>query len=241
MTRLGQAHRITAPLSSPVLMHAVGQGALGVEIRYGDREARQLLRGIGHWETEWRCAAERGLLRVLEGGCSVPVGVETTLVEIKGGDGPSSSGGPSSTASASSSSTPTPASAGYAESSFTPLDGASPILHLSGLLPLTQPLPAPSTPADELAQYLQPRRATLKLSASVTSLDGRTHVVYDAPEQVVTSWRSAQAWGEECARRLKGMGAGEVLDVINEQRKERELADLERAKEVSAQAVAAAQ
>ena len=27
MTRLGQAHRITAPLPSPVLMHAVGQGA----------------------------------------------------------------------------------------------------------------------------------------------------------------------------------------------------------------------
>jgi hydroxymethylbilane synthase len=87
-------------------------------------------------------------------------------------------------------------------------------------------------PADELAQYLVPRKAVLKLSASVTSLDGQTHVVYDAPEQVVSSWQSAQAWGEECARKLRSMGASEVLDVINEQRRAREAEDIERAKQV---------
>lgn len=233
MTRLGQAHRITAPLSSPVLMHAVGQGALGVEIRHGDRDTRQLLRQIGHWETEWRCAAERGLLRVLEGGCSVPVGVETTLVELKPKlrTQPSSSGGPSGV-NGHDESAAHGHNAGYAESSFEPLNGDSPILHLSGLLPLTQPLPPASMSADELAQYLAPRKAVLKLSASVTSLDGTTHVVYDAPEQVVSSWRSAQAWGEECARKLKEMGAGEVLDVINEQRRAREAEDVERARKV---------
>ena len=34
------------------------------------------------WKTGWATRAERSMLRVLEGGCSVPVGCETTLVEI---------------------------------------------------------------------------------------------------------------------------------------------------------------
>ena len=59
--------------------HAVGQGALGVEWREGDEWVEEILEQVeketgsrGRWEGE----AERGLLRVLEGGCSVPVGVE---------------------------------------------------------------------------------------------------------------------------------------------------------------------
>jgi len=35
-----------------------------------------------HQETQWRCLAERALLRELEGGCSVPVGVYTSLSQI---------------------------------------------------------------------------------------------------------------------------------------------------------------
>ncbi|KAK4687091.1 hydroxymethylbilane synthase, partial [Tremellales sp. Uapishka_1] len=85
LTRVSLSSRITCPLSAPTLMHAVSQGALGVEIRSGDERLRTALQGMGHWPTEWRCGAERGLLRVLEGGCSVPVGVESELIE--GGDG----------------------------------------------------------------------------------------------------------------------------------------------------------
>ena len=209
-------------------MHAVGQGALGVEIRSGDREMQQLLRSIGHWETEWRCAAERGLLRVLEGGCSVPVGVETTLVEITSTASGSTPRGEANGTSTHVNPSEDMAEEGYAESSFPPLTPSSPLLHFSGIYPPTYPLPSTHTPPAEISQILLPRRATLKLSASVTSLDGRTHVVYDAPEQIVASWRGAQAWGEECARRLRGMGAGEVLDEINEQRRAREAADEER-------------
>lgn len=43
------------------------------------------------WKTSWRTRAERMMLHVLEGGCSVPVGCETTLTEVfvRGGEGDS--------------------------------------------------------------------------------------------------------------------------------------------------------
>lgn len=44
------------------------------------------MRKIVHWQTEYRVSAERACLRKLEGGCSVPVGVCSDLVESA--DGP---------------------------------------------------------------------------------------------------------------------------------------------------------
>ena len=41
-----------------------------------------MIRYLGDWESDWRCKGERALLRVLEGGCSVPVGVETEIVHL---------------------------------------------------------------------------------------------------------------------------------------------------------------
>lgn len=41
---------------------------------------------LNHWQTVWACLAERACLRVLEGGCSVPVGVWSTLTEGTGED-----------------------------------------------------------------------------------------------------------------------------------------------------------
>jgi hydroxymethylbilane synthase len=79
--RLGWKDRISSDIAPPTLFYAVSQGALAVEIRMGDAQSRALCRAITHWQTEWRCAAERACLRVLEGGCSVPVGVNTELVE----------------------------------------------------------------------------------------------------------------------------------------------------------------
>ena len=81
MVRLGLGDRITSDLAPPTLLYAVSQGALALEIRADDEHARSLCRSITHWQTEWRCHAERALLRVLEGGCSVPVGVHTVLVD----------------------------------------------------------------------------------------------------------------------------------------------------------------
>ena len=80
LLRLGFGDRVTSDIVPPTLFHAVGQGALAVEIRADDAEARTLCDALTHWQTSWRCLAERACLRVLEGGCSVPVGVHSELV-----------------------------------------------------------------------------------------------------------------------------------------------------------------
>lgn len=79
MVRLGWGPRITCDIGPPTLFPAVSQGALAIEIRTDDTAARALCRAITHRPTEWACLAERACLRVLEGGCSVPVGVSTSL------------------------------------------------------------------------------------------------------------------------------------------------------------------
>lgn len=85
LLRLGMEDRITAYLSKKDggILHAVGQGAIGIEVRSDDEEAKKLLAKIGCEYTTLACLAERSLLRTLEGGCSVPIGVETEWVTKK--------------------------------------------------------------------------------------------------------------------------------------------------------------
>lgn len=71
--------RITKFLNCNEMYHAVGQGAIGVEIQKNNEKMRLLCSVIGCRTTTWKCVAERSLLRRLEGGCSVPVGVWSTL------------------------------------------------------------------------------------------------------------------------------------------------------------------
>lgn len=89
LIRIGLGHRITASVASPQLYHAVGQGAIGVETRMGDRRSRDIIGSLECWKTSWRTRAERMMLQVLEGGCSVPVGCETKITEVfvRGGEG----------------------------------------------------------------------------------------------------------------------------------------------------------
>ncbi|BCS19206.1 porphobilinogen deaminase [Aspergillus puulaauensis] len=63
------------------MLYAVGQGALGIEIRKDDNVMEDMLKTIGHKETTFACLAERSLLRTLEGGCSAPLGVETEWID----------------------------------------------------------------------------------------------------------------------------------------------------------------
>ncbi|KAF5392606.1 hypothetical protein D9757_002127 [Collybiopsis confluens] len=79
MVRLGMGARLTSDLAPPILYHAVSQGALAIEIRADDKESLEICQKITHRETAWRCLAERACLRKLEGGCSVPVGVGSSL------------------------------------------------------------------------------------------------------------------------------------------------------------------
>lgn len=58
---------------------AAGQGAIGLEIRSDDAEARGFAQAINHLPT-WHCVvAEREFLRLLEGGCHTPVGVFSAI------------------------------------------------------------------------------------------------------------------------------------------------------------------
>ena len=55
---------------------AVGQGALGLEIRSDDPASADFLRPLDHLKTHLDVVAERALLRTLRAGCHAPVGVE---------------------------------------------------------------------------------------------------------------------------------------------------------------------
>lgn len=79
LKRLGMSDRIHQILPDEVSLHAVGQGALGIECRADDQEVLSLLKAIEHIPTRDRTLAERAFLRELEGGCQVPIGVNTQL------------------------------------------------------------------------------------------------------------------------------------------------------------------
>lgn len=79
LQRLGMSDRIHQVLPAEVSLHAVGQGALGIECRAEDTEVLTLLKALEHQPSAWRCQAERAFLRELEGGCQVPIGVNTLL------------------------------------------------------------------------------------------------------------------------------------------------------------------
>ncbi|KAI5461743.1 porphobilinogen deaminase, dipyromethane cofactor binding domain-containing protein [Mariannaea sp. PMI_226] len=85
LQRMDLGHHITQFLESDNggILHAVGQGALGVECRENDERVRKMLKTIENNETALACEAERSLMRELEGGCSVPIGAETKWVDGK--------------------------------------------------------------------------------------------------------------------------------------------------------------
>lgn len=61
--------------------YAVGQGAMAVECREDDQRILDLLSPIVDFKTTFECLAERSLMKKLEGGCSVPLGVRSTWVD----------------------------------------------------------------------------------------------------------------------------------------------------------------
>ncbi|MGL5076540.1 MAG: hydroxymethylbilane synthase [Waterburya sp.] len=79
LQRLGMDDRIHQIISSEVSLHAVGQGALGIECRDGDEEILKVLKVLEDPESSDRALAERAFLRELEGGCQVPIGVNTSI------------------------------------------------------------------------------------------------------------------------------------------------------------------
>ncbi|TEA29482.1 hypothetical protein DBR06_SOUSAS510036, partial [Sousa chinensis] len=79
LQRMGWQNRVGQILHPEECMYAVGQGALGVEVRAKDQDILDLVGVLHDPETLLRCIAERAFLRHLEGGCSVPVAVHTAM------------------------------------------------------------------------------------------------------------------------------------------------------------------
>lgn len=74
LKRLGWEKSMTEILPCDTLLPAVGQGALGIEIRKDDSRLKSMIRKLHHTPTAQSVLAERALLRHLEGGCQVPIG-----------------------------------------------------------------------------------------------------------------------------------------------------------------------
>lgn len=79
LQRLDMSDRIHQVIPPEISLHAVGQGALGIECREGDTEILEVIKALEDEESRDRALAERSLLRELEGGCQVPIGVNTSV------------------------------------------------------------------------------------------------------------------------------------------------------------------
>ena len=79
LERLGFGNRIHQIIPGDISLHAVGQGALGIECVEGKPEVLEIIKVLEHTTTSRRCLAERAFLRELEGGCQVPIGVNSQI------------------------------------------------------------------------------------------------------------------------------------------------------------------
>jgi hydroxymethylbilane synthase len=79
LIRLGLANSIRSFLEPPFFLPAVGQGALGWEIRTEDRQTAELLRPLIDGPSFAAVRAERAMLRELQGGCSAPIAALGTV------------------------------------------------------------------------------------------------------------------------------------------------------------------
>jgi hydroxymethylbilane synthase len=73
LRRIGRADVVTELLSTDLCIPAVGQGALGVEIRAGEESILTLVAELEDLETAIATATERGVLIAVDGSCQVPV------------------------------------------------------------------------------------------------------------------------------------------------------------------------
>ncbi|MCS7269669.1 MAG: hydroxymethylbilane synthase [Gemmataceae bacterium] len=81
LVRLGLHQWIREVLDPRWMLPAVGQGAIGIECRSDDTATRQLLQQINDPMT-WACVqAERAMLAALGGGCLVPIGAHSRIID----------------------------------------------------------------------------------------------------------------------------------------------------------------
>ncbi|MBU1487752.1 hydroxymethylbilane synthase [bacterium] len=88
LIRMGLRDRIAQTFPTEIMLPAPGQGALGIEIRDGDKEIRTLVSNLNEPDSLAAITAERSFLKALGGGCQVPIGalgkVEDRTLRLQG-------------------------------------------------------------------------------------------------------------------------------------------------------------
>lgn len=79
--RLGLEDRITEYIPETLMLPAIGQGALSIEVREDDEAIRSLTAPMDHRETHLAVESERAFLARLEGGCQVPIAGHARVIK----------------------------------------------------------------------------------------------------------------------------------------------------------------
>ena len=79
LTRLGWANRISYEFLPQQMLPAVGQGALGLEVRSADDAVQRMVEKLNHRPSYGSAMAERVMLQTLFAGCLAPVGARTII------------------------------------------------------------------------------------------------------------------------------------------------------------------
>lgn len=83
LNRLGLYDRVTEYLPMDICLPAIGQGALGIEIREADKRIKDIIRDLDDPNTATAIRAERAFLTRLGGSCQVPI---AGFAEVKGAE-----------------------------------------------------------------------------------------------------------------------------------------------------------
>jgi hydroxymethylbilane synthase len=81
LNRLGQSHRITAPIEVTEILPAVAQGAVGIEIRTDDGRTAEYVAALDEPKTALCVTAERAFLARLDGSCRTPIAALARLTD----------------------------------------------------------------------------------------------------------------------------------------------------------------
>ena len=79
LKRLGLTDRIKGIIPADMSLPSPGQGAIGIEIRKGDQETKELISFLNSEETRLCTKAEREVSRALGGSCQVPLAAYATI------------------------------------------------------------------------------------------------------------------------------------------------------------------
>ncbi len=84
LERLGRSDRIAVRLDPEVVPPAPGQGALAVQVRGMDADARSVVAALDDPATRLAVTAERALLEATGGGCRAPIGALASVSQAAG-------------------------------------------------------------------------------------------------------------------------------------------------------------